>query len=118
MTSPCRRERARHVIVRALVQSLDLVVHIVPCRQHDDRRLLFRGAQRPHHLEAVLSGQHDIEDDDVVVPVQRVVETVDPVVCNVCLIFLLPHDLRKRFRKSHFIFNDQNFHIPSPNNYS
>ncbi len=57
-------EGLRHVVVGPEVEGLDLVVGLVPGRQHDDRHDR-RGADAAQHLGAVEVGQPEVEDDDV-----------------------------------------------------
>jgi hypothetical protein len=57
-------ERLRQVIVRAQLQAEHAIGNFAARRQHDDGHGIIP-ADLPAHLEAVLAGQHHIEDDDV-----------------------------------------------------
>jgi hypothetical protein len=60
-------ERLGQVVVRAHAQALDLVIQAVEAREDENRGLDPRGAQPAQDLVAVHVGQHQIEDDDIVV---------------------------------------------------
>lgn len=66
------------VVVGAVVESLDLVADRVECGEHEDGGLLF-GAEFLEDFPAIHDGHEDIEDDEVVVPVEGLVETFLPV---------------------------------------
>ena len=59
------RERLGQVVVGSGVQPLDLVPHAVLCGQHQDRGPVAFAAQRPAHLIAIRTRQHDVENDGV-----------------------------------------------------
>ena len=60
------RERLGQVVVGAGVEGLGLVEVAVLGREHEDRRPVAGLAQIGADLEAVATGQHDVEDDQVV----------------------------------------------------
>ena len=57
-------ERLRHVVVRAELEALDLVHRVVAGREHHDRDV-GEGTQLTQHLESVLAGQPDVQQDQV-----------------------------------------------------
>ena len=59
-------ERLGHVVVGAKVEALDLVLHAAPRRQHEDVRAQTVLAPTLQQRQTVFLGQHDVEDDDVV----------------------------------------------------
>ena len=59
-------ERLGEVVVRAGVEAADHVLHRVARGEHQDGRVAPLAAELRRHLEAVLLGQHDVEQDDVV----------------------------------------------------
>ena len=61
------RERLREVVVRAGVQARDAVLHAVARREHQDRRPSVRRPQAAADLDPVDVGEHQVEQDHVVV---------------------------------------------------
>ncbi len=72
------RERLRDVVVRAELETEDLVELVVAGGQHDDRDGALR-AQAPADLEPVHSRQHDVEDDEVDVLLAKAAERLVPI---------------------------------------
>ena len=64
------------VVVAAGAQALDPVVDLAERRQDQRRRLDALGAQRADHRQAVALRQHAVDDQDVVLPVERQAEPV------------------------------------------
>ena len=60
-------ERLGQEVVGAEAEALDLVVELGEAGEDQDRRAHARGAQAAQHLIAVDIGQHEVEDDDVVI---------------------------------------------------
>ena len=58
-------ERFGQVVVGAAIEAGDAVRFVSFRREHDDRCALATGAQTPADGEAVLAGQHQVEDDHV-----------------------------------------------------
>jgi hypothetical protein len=63
------------VVVGAVVEPFDAIVDGIP-RGEDQDRCRLRLAQRLEHFETVELRQHEIEDESVVLPAQRLVETL------------------------------------------
>ena len=61
-------ERLHDVVVRPRVQSRDDVVRAVKRRDHEDRTRVAAVPQTPGHLEAVDPRQHEVQQDEVVIP--------------------------------------------------
>jgi hypothetical protein len=62
------RSRLRDIVVRASVESADLVLLRIERRQKDDRRLAVRAAHRLADRVAVHSRHHDVEQHEVGTP--------------------------------------------------
>jgi len=58
------RKRFREVVIRAGVEALDAVVHVLARGQHQDRHLAPR-ADRPTRAEPVQFGHEHIQDNDI-----------------------------------------------------
>ena len=58
-------ERLGQIVVGPRLEAAQHVVGVRAGGQQHHRHELARGAQPPHHLEAVEAGQHDVQQDDV-----------------------------------------------------
>ena len=58
-------KRLRQVVVGAGLEALDPVVRVAARGEHDHRQPLARGAQVAEHVEPVLAGQPEVEDQQV-----------------------------------------------------
>lgn len=104
-------KRLGHVVVGPVVQTGDLVGHLIPGGEHQNGGGHMGVAQSAGHLKAVQLGQHHVQNNDVVLSGKAVIQTVRPVVHHIGLIALLGHDLPQGLRQPPLIFNNQNSHL-------
>ena len=76
------RKRLRHIIIGAETKSSDLIDIILPCRNDDDRYILHL-PDLLTYLEAVLSRQHQIQDDECIVALQCLLKTGITIGCDI-----------------------------------
>ena len=95
-----------HVVVSTVVQTGDLVRHLIPGGEHEDGGGHMGVPQAAGYLKAVQLGQHHVQHDHVVLLRQGIVQPVGPVIYHIRLIALLRHDLAQGLRQPALIFYD------------
>lgn len=74
-----QRERLDQIVVGTAAQTLQAIIERVAGSEHDHRHLAAGFAQAAAELVAIHAGQHDVEDDQVVMPGQRQMQSARPV---------------------------------------
>ena len=99
-------ERFGHIIIRSHIQTHYLVAHIILCGQHDDRHVT--GMAKPAaHFDPAQFRQHQVEDQQVRILIQRGIQTASSVKrCQDFISFMLQLQFQKT-RYLFLIFNDQ-----------
>src|SRR3954471_6870100 len=100
-------ERLRQVVIRAELETDDLVDLIVTRRQDEDRHLGPRGAQPAEDLEAVHPGQADVEDHEVGRLARRDLEALLARAGDGDLVAFLLKGVLDATRDGMFVFDDE-----------
>jgi hypothetical protein len=106
-------ERLDEIVVGAGVQPHDTVVDRVPGGQQEHRRPAALRAQPPGDLQPVHAGQHDVQDDRVVVRLGRVPQRLRAVAGRVDGIALLLEATLEQQRQAHLVLHDEHSHASS-----
>lgn len=101
------------VVVGAGVQALGLVVLAVLGGQHEDRHLVSGGSQVRADAVAVHTGQHDVEDHQVVAALTRPVQPFEPVVHDIHGETLGGQSPGQGHREALLVLHDQQAHAHS-----
>ena len=104
-------ERLGHVVVGAAVEPLDLLLDRAARGQHDHRQLGLARADRVEHLQAVLAGQHHVEQDQPVVARQRFELAALTVVGDGHGVAVGLQALLDEARQRALVFDDQDAHL-------
>ena len=103
-------KRLDQIVIGTGVETGHAILKRVPCGEHEDRRLDTALAQRLQDLQAVASGQRQVEQDDVerlgVDPEER--PLAGPLDDDLELLALEP--LAQGVGDLHFVFDDENSH--------
>src|SRR6185437_1198831 len=97
-------------VVGAKAQALDLVIELGKARENEDRRAHARGAQAAQHLIAIEIGQHEVENDDVVVVELADLESVFAEIGGIANKALAPQHHLDAGRGGGIVFNQKNTH--------
>ena len=81
--------------------------------QEEHRHLSTLGTQTSEHLPAVHAGQHDVQNDEVVVALQRLVQSVHTVVEQLNRVARFAQSHTQVLTRFAFVFNNQDFHVHS-----
>ena len=101
-------ERLDQIVVGAEFKASHLVVEAVASRQHE-HRYLPGGTQRGQDGEAVDAWQHDVQDDQVVIPVGGGVQAVRAVPRDLDHETALAQALAQVLSRFRLVFDDQDF---------
>ena len=102
------RERLRHVIVGAERQPPHDVVVRDLRGQHDDRLIAVALADRVADVEPAHARQHHVENDQVVLPAQRLRESIAPIRRTIDVIAVIHQHIDQAASNRGFVFDHQN----------
>ena len=105
-------ERLGHVVGRAGVQGLDLVVDAVQRGEHDHRERRLDRPDAAQHLDALAPGQQPVEDHEVDVGAHRLALALQAVGADVDLMALGAQRLLQELGDARLVLDQQDAHRP------
>jgi hypothetical protein len=104
-------ERLGHVIVGARIETLDDVGNGIASRQHQNGNVLAKLAETAGDLNAIDSGQHDIEEDEVELVVFGERKSGEAVVSEAYGMIVFLEATAKDLGHSLLVFDYEDFHL-------
>ncbi|MNT37831.1 hypothetical protein D3C72_1739890 [compost metagenome] len=103
------RKGLDHIVIGATLQATHPVFHIGSGGKHQNRGG-FRLPQRGEHGKPVNTGQHAIQNDEVVFQLHRHVEAIHTIDCGIDRIAFLGEALAQVLPQLRFVFNQKQSH--------
>src|SRR5882762_10364916 len=109
-----QRKRFRQVVVGSKIQAFNKIFRGISCGEHKNRCLVMLCPQTSRNGEAVHTGQHHVQNDEVEFPALSHLEALAAIQSNCNGMAFFGQTLAEQFSHPGFIFNHENPHKDYP----